>query len=435
MSKRNDRARYPLPIDVSPRTSICFQVPVPNDIFHIAAFMGQLNALASAYSWSDDPAHTALDVAKVWREIFDNLQRCAQPPVTIKLGAEGGDEQLIRQNPDNPCLLETSINGTDWCPFADLSLCIAGPSQPGAGAPQPQPGGGVECYHAELSANEQWLLPTAVNAGDVLVISGVSGAWSDGTNWYCPNGQAFILGLCTGLFPVLSSTDPLPTQPHGSLVTKIAAAWSEVGLGASLTVPSGVAEGQVIFQMNDDSRSDNSGTLVFDVCVTNNQLGAWSVVFDFTLASHSAEFNHGSENGNDPKGWVSGVGYQSGLSGWIVSLTTNATAPSGPCVIEKIEVTAGTLFHNGTSGGVSASSDIGSPNGLSNTINLRTNNGGVSSFIWPTPLDVWSASGHATALGMSASSFDHVGSTNDNNTWISKVVISGTGATPTFAHP
>lgn len=279
---RTSRERYVLPIDVNPPTRVCFQVEVPNDIYHIAAFMGQIFALARWWSWELDAAHTAKQAAAVWMDIFDNLKRCQ--PTIVGGGADEGNEQLIRQNPDNPCLLETSINGTDWCAFADLSKCVPAGSQPGSGSPQPKPGGGQQCYHASFEASNKWLLPYQVNTGDVIVVTNTHGAATDGTpSWFCPNGQTYFLGACSGGTST-SGGDPLNTQPHMSLIAKIGSTYYNM-YNASLTVPSGVSNANVEFQLNDGTISDNYGNITFDVCVTNNAAATWSHEFNFLTGS------------------------------------------------------------------------------------------------------------------------------------------------------
>lgn len=108
---RNPRARWVLPTTVNPSTSKCIQVPVPNDPHHIAAFRGAMLALASAANWGNDTAHTAKDVAAVWRAIID----------TMDWGCTMFD---VRQNEDLPCHLDKSIDGgTTWEQWADLQKC------------------------------------------------------------------------------------------------------------------------------------------------------------------------------------------------------------------------------------------------------------------------------------------------------------------------
>lgn len=282
MSKRTSTARYTLPLEVDPPTRVCFQIEVPNDIYHIGAFLGQIYALSRAFSWGNDASHTALAVARVWRDIFDNLKPGCPQPASGSAGVDT-EELLIRQNPDNPCLLETSINGTDWCAFADLSLCVPGGSQPGSGTPQPPANGGQACYHASFEGSNKWLLPTLVNAGDVIQISNAHGAASDGTVvWYCPNGAVFQLGACFGS-GTTSGGDPLNTSPHMMLIAKIDSTYYPM-YNTTFTVPGGVSAASVEFQLNDSNLADNYGNITFDVCVTNNAAGTWSHTFDFLVS-------------------------------------------------------------------------------------------------------------------------------------------------------
>jgi len=77
MTRKNPPARYTLPADPHPDTSICVQILIPNDPMHLAAFQGQVKALASAYAWQNDDDHTALLAAEAWLPVFDNL--CLDP--------------------------------------------------------------------------------------------------------------------------------------------------------------------------------------------------------------------------------------------------------------------------------------------------------------------------------------------------------------------
>jgi hypothetical protein len=285
MSKRFPKARYPLPLTVNPGETVCFQVNVPNDPNHIAAFMGEIYALGRAYSWADDPDHTALSVARVWMDIFNNLKKCKLAPGADGFaGADGGDELLIRQNPDNPCEIQSSADGSHWCTFIDLSLCVPKITQPGNGTQQPAPGGGEACYHANLQASGKWLLPTLVNTGDVIDITAYNGATNDGASiaWRCPDGDTFFGGICIAGI-ALDGADPLPTDAHQSVIAKIGSTFYPVLLSSPFTVPGGVSSEQVIFQINDSDLSDNSGSIDFDVCVTNNQASAFQHTQNFAV--------------------------------------------------------------------------------------------------------------------------------------------------------
>jgi len=314
MSKADQVARYSLPTIVDPPDTVCFIVPCPADKFHVAAFKGQIKALASAYAWANDSAHTARDVAAVWRVIFDNLALCPDPLSPPILGAGGEDENMIRQNPDNPCELQTSIDGANWCTFADFSLCIPAPSQPGGGTEQPTTGGGEACYQGEMPASQLWLLPTIVNTGDVIDLQTVTGAGNDGTvsPWLCPDGTTFFAGGCIGGTGGADGGDPLPTVNHMRLIYLIDGTYYDAMAGP-FTVPGGVVNQQVNLLVNDSVLSDNSGSYQFKACVTNNQSASFNHVFDFANDGLSGfSFNMASVISGTPGVFVPGVGIQTG---------------------------------------------------------------------------------------------------------------------------
>lgn len=106
----------PNPIDGE---RICVTVNVPNVPEHRQAFAGALLTLTRWYTWQRDDAHTAAQVARIWEIIVRN--------VLAQLDSGGSDcgETImdVRQNAENPCILEKSLNGVTWEPFANLLLC------------------------------------------------------------------------------------------------------------------------------------------------------------------------------------------------------------------------------------------------------------------------------------------------------------------------
>jgi len=95
----------------------------------------------------------------------------------------------------------------------------------------------------------------------------MSGGWTDGGgNWYCPNGQSYTLGLCSGVGGY-NGGDPLPSALHASIIADIAGTFYPTA--GSILVPPGVVDGQVVFQMNDASLADNFGNIAFCVKVSN----------------------------------------------------------------------------------------------------------------------------------------------------------------------
>jgi len=279
-------ARWTLPRVVDPPDRICFQIEVPDDPFHIAAFLGAIFDLSKPYKWQNDNAHTALQVGEVWQQIFLALRRNNCPKIA-PIGAGAEVENMIRQNPDNPCLLETSIDGTNWCAFADLSLCLkANPSQPGPGGEGPGPGQSVD-YCTTLQGGGKFILPVPVTAGSVLTISQRSGGWNDGTaNWFCSDGANYSLGLCVGVGG-FDGSDPLPSSKHMSLVVEIDGTWYDTN--SPVIIPAGTGSVDAVFQANDSSLGDNSGSINFCVNVKNVTQPTFTHHFDFRDGLHGWE--------------------------------------------------------------------------------------------------------------------------------------------------
>jgi len=76
MTRRNPPAKWVLPITINPPARKCFTILVPDEELHVAAFRGALLSLASGYNWADDPLHKARLVARVWKDVVDNVFEC-----------------------------------------------------------------------------------------------------------------------------------------------------------------------------------------------------------------------------------------------------------------------------------------------------------------------------------------------------------------------
>ena len=176
---------------------------------------------------------------------------------------------------------------------------------PGDGTPQP-PAGGCTSYHMVLRADGQWNLPTVVNAGDVISFFNPKGTaqGTPGNLWYCPNGGVFFAGSCTGVFGN-DGGDPIPTEAHMGLVAQIAGTW--YGTQDPITVPSGVVNAPVVFQVNDGVLSDNSGGYSVDIEVCNNQGEMFSHAFNLRLSPGIWSVNAGPTNAGV---WVPGAGFE-----------------------------------------------------------------------------------------------------------------------------
>lgn len=286
MARRNPPAKWVLPDVVNPPDHICFTIPVPNNRLHIGAFFGALFNLTSARFWQDDTAHTARQVAAVWRAIFDSLEAGAcdfnVPDIIEEMDYEMSIcEQLRFHNGKLQglcCGVWTDIAG-------QTGVSIGGPDQEGQ-TPTPGPGA-CTTYHAQFAASSLYLLPVVVNAGDTLTFTNANGAGQDGTlaPWHCPDGSTFFAGACVGVGGT-SGGDPAAAINHMALIVEIDGTFYPAFSGV-ITVPGGVVNAEVRIQTNDSTIADNSGSYALDVEYCNNAAPSWSSTLDFQLNSFS----------------------------------------------------------------------------------------------------------------------------------------------------
>lgn len=127
MTRKNPPARYTLPADPQPDTSICVQVNIPNDPMHLAAFQGQVKALSRAYAWQNDDDHTALLAAAAWQPVFDDLclnpSPCGQevPSILCISGSFADDTYGYAPAIAAPCS-PAYVAGTGWQSCFDSSV-------------------------------------------------------------------------------------------------------------------------------------------------------------------------------------------------------------------------------------------------------------------------------------------------------------------------
>jgi len=327
--------KWTLPTIINPKRRICFRIEVPDERYHKAAFLGALQSLASAYNWADDLDHRAKPVARVWRDIVDNLRLCALN--------EGGvledDGMKLRIDPDNSCIIQCldECSG-EWGTWLDISECV--PEAAGQHSPGGNPGEGTtNCYDVLLAGNSQWIAPIPVQDGDTVVISLAGGGWFDGAGWYCPNGQSYALGFCTGS-GVTDGGDPAPTVFHGRLIATFdsGASWQD-GYNRTLDILPGMPASDLVIQMNDPSLTDNWGSVHFRVCITHEALPTFSHTFD--LADNSGSWIAAAVTGGfaghwlQDSGWVDDFNQQGGAGYRLV----NFHRVFSQRVITRIEVT------------------------------------------------------------------------------------------------
>jgi hypothetical protein len=286
---------FPFSEDRTPPGSFVQRVPLPtaqpgaerlirvcfNDQW-LSLIIGCLFQLTMNTTWkvgTEDELQNALQTANDLIFLFQQAKACTPDLV----GSAGADTELmIRQSPDNPCLLQSSIDGVTWCTFADLSKCMVNPTQPGSGSPVPKPGG-CEDYEFVLDAGGSFLIPAVVNTGDTITLVDARGATNDiqnGTEWLCPNGQQFFAGTCIGSVEI-NGAAKMPTAPFMSPIAFIQGVYYD--LSTPLTVPSGVVNQLAEIQVNGVVGDSFFGSLSVLIAVCNNQAAQWEHVLNFAL--------------------------------------------------------------------------------------------------------------------------------------------------------
>lgn len=297
MSKRFPRAQWTLPTVIDPPTRLCVVVPVPDERFHRAAFWGAMLDLASAYKWQDDVAHRARMVALVWRDIVDNLtySDCAPKPTPGAITLEDTLSSQIRISPDDSCIIQM------WCidhweDWYDPRNCIAtGAGQARARDGEQPPPGSTAQYCQTVQANVAYLYPVQVNAGDVITVDDLGGAWSHMrfgllSQWYCPDGSTYALGDCGGA----STTDagnPLPAEPDMLLLAYIAGTYYPLRVGSPLNVPAGVVNENMLLVPNTADPTIAQGSI--SACITIQTVGALPVTVSYLYGSGPTQVSDG----------------------------------------------------------------------------------------------------------------------------------------------
>lgn len=143
------RTRYPLPVVPQPENVRYVCVPVPDEQYHIAAFLGALFNLSKWYSWRADDDHTGKLAADMWLPIYRSVAAALEE----NDGCGAGGIMLLRQNPDDSCQLEFSNDaGETWSLAFDYGLCTPGWAAPivasnnGNMPPSPYEPGGTWIY-------------------------------------------------------------------------------------------------------------------------------------------------------------------------------------------------------------------------------------------------------------------------------------------------
>jgi len=296
MPKPNTDGGYTLPAVVD-TDRLCFPVSVPNDPHHIAAFFGALYDLTQWYNWQRNEEHTALDVAAVWKSTFNDLSDQYQNGQIYPIC--GGLLFDIRANPLNPCEIQKTYDGgLSWNYAFTLEDCFNKLQPPWNPPDRTQPGenpngstppaGDCWDYDLSLQANGYVIIPLELHEGDTVLIDHIQGATHGGNiyqDWYCGNGDLFVLGLCLPGTPVYLDNDPVVGSPHHLLILHTPDdVFVGVPEGLNLVCTAVQAGFPWTFQVNDSNLSDNSGSLNFHVRVCRG----------CTTGVTYVQYNHGS---------------------------------------------------------------------------------------------------------------------------------------------
>jgi hypothetical protein len=265
-----------------PDTTVCFRRE------WLPYIIGSLQQLLLQTTWdTTDPVALNIAQGQAQQLISQFIQGCNDNEnCTTSAADEGMVEGMIRQNPDNCSQLQVSVDGSTWCTFADFSSCISGQTVQDRGPGQLGPGQRYDTC-ITLEGRGVWVLPVPVSAGDVITVTNVTGAWSDGTLLYkCPDGTPYVLGVCVGA-KGHSAGDPSATLYHMALILNINGVWYDP-LAGPITVPAGVTNITAYFQANDVTLTDNQGAIGFCVSLLKSSIAAntWQHIFDFTTGQH-----------------------------------------------------------------------------------------------------------------------------------------------------
>jgi len=251
--------------------------------------IGSLKQLWLASTWiGDDTVKNNLqDQALNLISLFMQAETCPRSVVSLG-GIVSNEDEMAQIRVDCDCnVFVMCCDGTE----VQLMTSKNSVSQPAAGSKVPAGGGGTAEYCGRINANETWLLPVNVSAGDTLLFSDLGGAWNDGSTlaWQCPNGFSYFAGACFFAVP-LGSPDPMPAVRHMQIIADIAGTFRDVlnttitGAPQVYTVPAGVSNAQVLIRGNSSTLAGASGEVSFCIAVTNNQPEFWTQELDFTAS-------------------------------------------------------------------------------------------------------------------------------------------------------
>ncbi len=261
-----------LPPNKHPIGTRCIQFDIPDDDEWERAAFSELSRLTQWFLWERNHGKDGKPVADQWLRAMNTWRHCNDGPNENEGGISLEDllSQQIRISPDNSCIIQM------WCidhweDWYNPLTCV-----PGAASQNP-PGGSPDAgtckqYDALLQGSGKWILPINVSEGDTIEVLSANGGWTDGAGveWWCPDGSQYLGGVCFTGGQAYDGADPCTSAFHMSIVFQVDGATFYPSTG-TIVIPSGVTDAVVIFQANDSTLSDNSGSVNFSVQVCKAQ--------------------------------------------------------------------------------------------------------------------------------------------------------------------
>lgn len=273
-----------------------------------------------------------------------SLMEYAMPVCTDLRWYNGKLQGLCCFNPETGEMEWVDIQGQDDGVIPNALVQPSSGSRPAAGASR--------CYVRSLQAKDAFLLPFAVQNGDIVTVTGRTGAWSsDGANWVCTDGTPFILGQCVGNRYHFDE-DPDATLYHGQLTLKVGGQYLSATDGP-VTLSGLSGSQQLIVMPNFEPELLAGGTVQFQICVENGSappVEDWCYVMDLTATDWGAVFY---DDGDGPRGqWVLGSGFTPNAASGYEAMIQWQMPEFAETVLTSISVVV-TEELDGTSHGVS----------------------------------------------------------------------------------
>lgn len=312
--------RLDLPENWTPEGTICVSFPCPNDPQYTLMIAGLVDNLRWSKTFARDATETgAAIVARTWGKALDSQ------PYSIQFTQEcGGMSYLLRQNPDDDCQLQQSIDGGEnWTLAFDYGLCAAnGPVITGEGQNDfwfeiidfagdiadvitPEIPNGPEAIALAILGIVQAIDPTyddmeaIQRAAEQAYADGTVGAWGDTCEWREEYDRFWECNhKNTNLVDFLNNASQCMIDILNTLSDEMQKALGKIAAGLSQDAMLGL--------WNAGTPGDGAGFM--EDCL-------WNVTLDFETAKHGFKPTVHTLPWVCPLAtWISGTGWQEGAA-------------------------------------------------------------------------------------------------------------------------